>query len=823
MRRLTKVSAGVAHSRGPLHPARNRSFTSGAPWPRAVALLLAVALISGCTAGRAFSRGETRARVGDWDAAVTYYRAAVQADPDRAEYRIALERAMLNASRVHFDNARALETKDQLDAALLEYRKTVEFDPGNTQALDRVIQLEKLIRDRAEAARPKPAIAQLREQARQISPAPLLNPASRAPLDYRFTQAGLRDILTFIGNATGINVIYDASFQDRAVTATLQGSIEQVLNTLLSSNGMFYTVLDDRTIVVAQDTAPNRLKYERQVALTIPLSYIEATEIAQMLTAITRTTTGVTIPPVIVPNKTNNSITIRATEPVVAVIRELVLTNDKPRAEITLDVEILEVSRSRTKELGLNLSQNQIGGIFSPEKAPPKAPETTDTQPFNLNTITQGVSTADFYLTVPQAIVKFLQSDVNTRFLAQTQLRGSEGAQLELKVGADEPYLTTSFSPIAGGGANVNPLSSYTFRTVGINVRATPRLITDEGDILLDLAMANDTLGPARLVGGQLAPSFPTRSVTTKLRLRDGESHLLAGLLQDDERRSMRGFPGIMSIPVLKNIFSATDDTIAQTDIVMLLTPRIIRTHEYTTRDLSPIYVGTNQNFGLTGPPPLIAAPPQGVEPGVPVAPGAAPSPIVPPQGLPVPTAPAGGTPGQVTTPGQLAQPPAPQGQAVPPDLGQAQRDLTAPTTTTLAPPAQISVTAPAGEVRVAAGPYLVPIYVSNVSRASTATLTVTYNPAVLRMRTVQEGSFLRQSGVNVVFTPNTDAATGRVDLAFVRTGDKVGASGSGLLAALQFDAVGSGTSQLTISGVLANPTGGAIPVQFVPATVVVR
>jgi general secretion pathway protein D len=776
------------------------------------ALILAITFFTGCAAGRAFRRGEGRARVGDWDAAVTYYRTAVQADPDRAEYRIALERAMLNASRLHFDNARALEAKDQLDAALLEYRRTIEFDPGNTQALDRVVQLEKIIRDRIEASRPKPAIAQLREQARQVSATPLLNPASRAPLDIRFTAASLRDILTFISNATGINVIYDASFNDRPVTVQLTGSIEQALTTLLSSNGLFYTVLDERTIVVAQDSAPNRLKYERQVALTIPLSYVDATELATMLTAITRTTTGVTIPPVIVPNKTNNSITVRATEPVVAVIRELVLTNDKPRAEITLDVEILEVSRSRTKELGLNLSQNPIGGIFSPEKVPP-AEGTTDTQPFNINTITQGISTADFYLTVPQAIVKFLQSDVNTRFLAQTQLRGSEGAQLELKVGADEPYLTTSFSPIAGGGANVNPLSSYTFRTVGINVRATPRLITDEGDILLELVMSNDTLGPARLVGGQLAPSFPTRSVTTKLRLRDGESHLLAGLLQDDERRSMTGFPGIMSIPILKNIFSASDDTIAQTDIVMLLTPRIIRTHEYTARDLSPIYVGTNQNFGLTGPPPLIATPP--VEPEVPPAPGAAvPAPIVPPQGLPVPTAPQGGTPGQVTQP---------QGQAAPMVDPQVQRDLMAPTTTALAPPAQISVTAPAGEVRVAAGPYMVPIYASNVSRASTVTLTITYNPAVLRMRTVQEGSFLRQGGINVVFTPNTDAATGRVDLAFVRTGDKVGASGTGLLAALQFDAVGSGSSQLTISGVLANPTGGTIPVQFVPASVIVR
>ena len=767
---------------------------------RVSVLLVSIALLTGCAAGRAFRRGEDRARVADWDAAVTYYRQAVQASPGKTEYRIALERAMQNASHVHFDAARQLEAKDQLDAALAEYRRTVDYDPGNRQAVDRVVQLEKIIRDRIEASRPKPAITQLREQARQAGAAPLLNPASRAPLDYNFKQASLRDVLTFLSNATGINVIYDATFQDRQVTIALTGTVEQALNSLLSSNAMFYTVLDERTIVVAQDTAPNRLKYERQVAMTLPISYADATEIAQMLTAITRTTTGVTIPPVIVPNKTNNTITVRATQPVIDVIQALVLANDKPRAEITLDVEILEVSRTRAKELGLNLSQNQIGGIFSPEQAP-----ADPNPPFNVNTISQGVSTADFYLAVPQAIVRFLATDVQTRFLAQTQLRGSEGAQLSMKVGADEPYLTTSFSPIPGGGANVNPLSSYTFRTVGISVQATPRLVTDEGDILLELIMSNDTLGPPRSVGGQLAPSFPTRSVTTKLRLRDGESHLLAGLLQDDERRSLTGFPGLISIPILKQLFSASDDRIGQTDIVMLLTPRIIRTHEYTARDLSPIYLGTNQNFGLTGPPPLIAVPAPDAAPGVAPLP-APPVQGVPPQGVPVPSTPQAGAPGLVTTPGAQA-----------PDAAAPQ-----PPVTTLAPAAQVSVTAPT-DVRVGAGPYLVPLYVSGVSRTSTVTLTLTFNPSILRMRNVQEGSFLRQGGINVVFTPNTDPSAGRIDLTFVRTGDSVGASGSGVLAAIQFDATATGTSPLTISGVAANPTGGTIPLQFAPASIVVR
>lgn len=776
---------------------------------RVSALFLALALLTGCAAGRAFQRGEQRARVADWDAAVTYYRQAVQADPGKAEYRIALERAMLNASRVHFDTARQLEAKDQLDAALLEYRRTVEYDPGNRQAVDRVVQLEQIIRDRLEASRPKPPIVQLREQARLAAQAPLLNPASRAPIEIRFNQSSLRDILTFLSNATGINIIYDASFQDRAVTVQLSGSIEQALNTLLSSNGLFYSVLDERTIVVAQDTAANRLKYERQVALTIPLSYADATEIAAMLTAITRTTTSVTIPPVIVPNKTNNTITVRATRPVIDVIQQLVLSNDKPRAEITLDIEILEVDRERIKQLGLKLTPTySIGGIFSPEQ-PPGA----TSPPFNVNTISQGVSTADFYLSVPQAVVDFLATDTETKFLAQTQLRGAEGAPLTLKVGADEPYLTTTFSPIAGGGANVNPLSSYTFRTVGINIQATPR-VTEQGDILMELTMSNDTLGPLRAVGDTTAPSFPTRSVTTKLRLRDGESHLLAGLLQDEERRSLRGFPGLISVPILKQLFSNDDRRIRQTDIVMLITPRIIRTHEYTAQDLSPIYVGTNQNFGLTGPPPLIAAPPvDAVPPTAPPAEG------VPPQGIPVPTVPQGGTPGLVTTPPPQAaaplQPPAPAAEP--------QTDISRPQVTTLAPTAQLSVTPPVGDVRVNAGPYIVPVYIQGISRASTVTVTVTYNPAILRVRTVQEGSFMRQGAVNVVFTPNLDPATGRIDLTLVRTGDTVGASGSGLLAAIQFDAIGSGSSSLTVSGVAANPTGGSVPLQFVPGTVVVR
>ncbi len=337
---------------------------------------------------------------------------------------------MLNASRLHFDNARALEAKDQLDAALLEYRRTVEFDPGNTQALDRVVQLERIIRDRLEASRPKPAIVQLREEARKVSAAPLLNPASRAPLDYNFKQANLRDILTFIGSATGINVIYDASFQDRPVTVTLQGSIEQVLNTLLSSNGMFYTVLDERTIVVAQDSAPNRLKYERQVALTIPLQYADVAEMivdadGDYADDDRRDDSARYY------SQQDEQLDYRAGDRARHRGHSRAGAHQRQAARRNYARRRNPGSRqaTRVKQLGINLTQYVIGASFSPEKAPP-ATGSTDSQPFNLNTITQGVSTADFYLTVPQAFVNFLQADTDTKLLANTQLRGAEGAQL---------------------------------------------------------------------------------------------------------------------------------------------------------------------------------------------------------------------------------------------------------------------------------------------------------------------------------------------------------------------------------------------------------
>ena len=806
-----------------------------------MALALAAA---GCGAARTYNRAESAARTGDWDGAVEFYRRAVQQAPDRSDYKIALERAMINASHEHLNQAQLAEARGELEEALREYRRASDFDPPNRQLAAKVMEIERRIREQYEA-RPPNNIAQLREQARQAGPPPLIKLNEVLP-EIRFNNTSIRDILNFIANATGINVTYDRDYQDRAYTVQLNGvTLEQALNQILSANQLFYKVINQNTIMVIPDNAQKRANYEEQVIRTFYISHADATELSQMINTIIRVP-AMAVQPMIAPNKTNNTITIRATTAVASIIEKMIDANDKPRAEIIIDVQILEVSRDRAKTYGIDLSGYTINAIFSPESDPrgtsgtgAAAASTLTTQPsFNLNTITRGISTADFYLAVPSAVVHFLESDSNTKLIAKPQLRGAEGQKITLNLGDDIPIPSTVFTPLATGGANTNPLTSFNYRTVGIVVEMTPR-VTIEGDVILDLSLENSTKGVDVNVAGQNLPSFGTRKVVTRLRLRDGEANLLAGLLREDERTLLQGLPGIMRIPILNKLFAMNGpNEVRQTDIVMLLTPRVVRTQEITAGDLSPIFIGTQQNLGLNGPPPLIQAPPEPA-PAAPAAPappaGAQPAPAQPPAPN---VAPPGGAanaapgvsiipPGSSPVPGTTAvtaapAPAVPGGAPLPPAAGGAPPAAPAAATPAAAPAgAQVIVTPPGTDFRVGGGPYTVAISASNASRLSGLSLTITFNPAALRVRAVQEGSFMRAGGAQATFTQMVDAATGRIDIAIVRTGDATGVAGTGLLAAVLFDAVGGGTANLAVTGTATAPGGAPASLQLAPVPAV--
>ena len=822
----------------------------------ALMLALFAVMAAGCATGRAFARGEAAGKAGDWETAVAHYREALDNDPDRPDYKIALERAMVAAAAMHTERGRQFEEAGQLEEALRAYRKAQEFEPSNRQLSARAAQIERTLRDRLEAATPRPEIEKLRQQARRATTEPILSPSNPEPLIVNFVNTSIRDILTFVGNYSGINVTFDRDFQDRAITLKLEGvSLEQALQQIMIANQLFYRVLNDRTIIVAADNTQKRTQYEEQVIRTFFISHADATEMSTLLVALVRVA-GMAIQPQIVANKTTNTLTVRATAPVVAIVERVIEANDKPRAEVMVDVQILEVSRERAKRYGLDLGTYSAALAFSPEAAP-----AADGKAFNLNTISQGISTADFYLAVPSAVIRFLESDSQTKVLAKPNLRGAEGQKLSLNLGEDVPIPSTTFTPLAGTtGPGTSPLTSFGYRTIGIIVEMTPR-VTYDGDIILELTLENSARGQDSNIAGQNLPSFFSRKVTTKLRLRDGESNLLAGLLREDERRSLTGFPGVMRLPIVKQLFSNNDSTIKQTDIVMLLTPRIIRTHDLRAQDLSPIYIGTQSNMSLTGPPATILGPPEpdpaapppaaapaGTTPGTPTAPTAAPvappaapqpstqppaapvlpagtqRPVVPPGSSPIPgmvpapTAPAGAPPSNVTVFPPTPEPAAP---AAPAPAPAAPAPSPAPGTTSQ-PPARISLSPP-NEMRVGSGPYTIPISVAGATRVSTLTLSITYNPALIRVRNVQEGTFMRQGGATPAFSSQIDDKSGRIDIVIMRPADKTGASTAGLLAALLVEPLTAGTGSLGVSGSASIPGGDAAALQFLPAGITVR
>ncbi len=341
---------------------------------KAAGLAMALTLAAGCAASRAFNQGERAARAGDYDTAVSYYSQAVQKDPTSATYKIRLERAQVTASHSHLEKAREYEEKGDLDDAAREYRKAAEFDPTNRNAAAKAVELEQKIRDKIEASRPKPQIEQIKERARQTAPEPLLNPASRQPLKINFAQGiKLKQVLDFIGQTSGINVMYESTFQDQDTKSAtdLDGvTLEQALTLVLTANNLFYKILNGKTILIIPDTPANRQKYEDQVIRTFYLSHADATEMLTMLNGILIGQGVQQSRPAIQINKSANSITIRASASMVAIAEQIVERNDKPRAEVVIDVEILEVDRTRVKQYGLNLSNYQIGVQFSPEGPP---------------------------------------------------------------------------------------------------------------------------------------------------------------------------------------------------------------------------------------------------------------------------------------------------------------------------------------------------------------------------------------------------------------------------------------------------------------------
>jgi general secretion pathway protein D len=555
-------------------------------------LPLVLAVAAGCATSGAFRAGENAERLQDYDRAVLEYQKAVKDAPDNVQYRRALQRARLRAANDHANMGRRLAGRGLFNEAMNEYRLALELDPNAPGVAEAMRGAE------AERQRGRASLEDAKARARERAlPGLDLGPEAQQPLGLVFRNASLREAYLALGRAAGINVTFDPSFQDATVSLDLKDvGFEQALNALDAAGRTFHRVVDAKVLNVVPDTATKRREFEQQVVKTLFLSNADLKETIDLLRVVLGARRVAPVPGA-------NALTINDTPDKVAAAERIVEIVDKRRAEVVVEVQILEVSRNKLKEYGIYLTsgldsqgiEGIASGIF---------PDPTITNP------SEGPYDRDNLVvtSLPGAMVRLLETDTSTRLLANPQLRVSEGETAQARFGDQVPVPVTTFTAIATGGINQQPITSFEYKNVGVNIDITPRAHHD-GEVSLQLKLEISAVGAD---GYQGLPTFNSRTVNSTIRLRDGETNILAGLILDNERRGLTGIPGLASIPFIGRLFAKNKDEAQQTDIVMTLTPHIIRRTEIDEQDLRSFLVGGDASPFLFETPPAAtpAAPP---------------------------------------------------------------------------------------------------------------------------------------------------------------------------------------------------------------------
>jgi general secretion pathway protein D len=567
---------------------------------------LAGLLLAACATSSAFHAGERAERSQDYDRAVLEYSKALQLSPDDVQARRSLERAKLRAAEAHRNEGQRLEARGLYKEALEAFSLSMSLHP-NAEVAEELGRLEARQRAGSQAA----SLDEVKEKARERSlPGLNLGAAAREPLGLSFRGSSLREAYTALGRAVGVNFVFDPQFQDQVVTIDLKEvAFEQALNALGTAGHTFHRVVDAQVVSVIPDTTQKRREFEQQAVKTLFLSNADLKETIDLLRVVLGARRVAPLPGV-------NALTINDSPDKVAAAERIVGILDKRRAEVVVEVELLEVNRGRLKEYGIEISSGVanvpgiVGGIF-PD--PTKVTHVGDHPYDKDNLVITGL---------PGVIYRLLQSDNSTRLLANPQLRTTEGLTAQARFGDQVPVPVTTFAAIATGGVQQQPITSFEYKNVGVNIDITPRVHHD-GDVTLQLKLDVSAVGPP---GYQGLPTFNSRTLTSVIRLRDGETNLLAGLISDAERTSLSGVPGLASIPFLGRLFASNKTEATQTDIVLTLTPHIVSRAELREEDLRSFLVG-GENSPLLFEPPIVAP----AAPPTPRTEPARPEPIRPP------------------------------------------------------------------------------------------------------------------------------------------------------------------------------------------------
>ena len=564
-------------------------------WARpALGVLLAIMLASCATT---LKRADTYAAQDDWLKAVLEYRKAYAKRPTDVEYKSRLQQAELRAADFYYKRGIQMLEQGNLDGALGQFQDGLVCMPDH-QKLQQAItdvaarkqadsllseavslrdggKLGDAVRKLQIALDTYPAhrdaatlLAQL-DQRREEQATKGLALASTAPITLNFRQTDLRQAFDFLAKSFGVNIIFDEAVKSAPVTlAARDVTFDQGLNLLLATTKMFSKRIGANTLLIAPDTKEKRGQYEDHLVRTYQLNVVRAKEMADIVKGL------VTVKKIII-NEELNTLVVRDTEEVIQLVQRIIDSNDRKPAEIILDVEILEVNRTKAEKLGLDL-----GSYASTASLP--APGTV-----SVNGSIRNAITANAVMTIPSATVRLYKQDVDAQVLANPKIRVISGKAAKIHIGDRVPLRAATIVDATG-----QTRTTFDYKDIGIRLSVEPTIHLDNS-ALVKLGLEVSSLGENLGTVDEPAFRIGTRNADTVMLLRDGETAILGGLIRDEERNTRLKVPGLGDIPVVGSLFTSYDNSGGRTDVLLTITPRVVRGWEAQSRTSQEFYSGT--------------------------------------------------------------------------------------------------------------------------------------------------------------------------------------------------------------------------------------
>jgi len=561
-----------------------------------------------------FKRGMQYEQSQQWDKAAQEFTLAVAADPSNMEYQLHFRRASFNASQTYMQQGRSLSERGDFVGAYNAFRQAYGYDPVNELAvseMERMLRLQAVKEGRTNGSgngngngtrNGEPEIGSATpsgpEAAQDFTP-----PSQQLRIiNY---NGDLKTLIRSLADQLSLNVIFDRqSFtQSRPIDINLKDvTTAQALDYVFLQEGLFFQKLSKRTILVADQA--RRPQYQQLVLRTFYLSNMKPND--------ARTLVQQAIPPsvgrpqtIVVPDEATNSLTVRDTAENVRLIGDLLKSIDKDRAEVVMDVSIYEVSKNDLLSFGNQINatlDNGLGGSPGFSLLTDNGVLSSAARGVSLASQVGGVPTSlAAALVIPPSILRAFQSKDNTKLIASTQVHAFNGEESTARIGQRVPVQTAQAYPFGvqtgtpqQGLGNPFPSGGFpviNYEPTGLTLKFTPQVFPN-----LDVQVKMNIEQKDVLGASTLTPTFTERTMTGTARVQNNRTMMLASISTDVETRGRRGIAFISGLPLIGRLFSAPTRDIRQVDIVISVTPRVLRAPNVTPRDEEMRPSGTLQS-----------------------------------------------------------------------------------------------------------------------------------------------------------------------------------------------------------------------------------